>query len=368
MKKNNNSISSLYIHIPFCQSICDYCDFPKLQYFRIFAEKYLISLKKEIDLTVKNKDLKTIYVGGGTPTSLEDDLFEQLLKMIEPYSKYVIEYTFEANPESLTASKISLLKKYKVNRVSIGVESTNDAILRSINRHHTFNDVKIAFYNLRNIGINNINVDLILGLPNVTKSLLKKDIENILSLNPTHISTYSLTVHPHTVFYINKIEEPEADYAYDLYAYVHKILESKKFIHYEVSNFALSGYESKHNFVYWNNEQYYGVGIGAAGYIDNIRYKNTNNLQKYMNKKFDREEEIVSLKDNLEYQIILNLRTNRGIDLIYFNNNFNKDLYREKKNIIDDYISKKYLFIKDNHLIATFDGMMILDKIILDLI
>ena len=203
--KKNNSISSLYIHIPFCQSICDYCDFPKLQYFRIFAEKYLQALKKEINETVENKKIKTIYVGGGTPTSLEDGLFEQLFKIIEPYSKYVDEYTFEANPESLSPKKIELMKRYGVKRVSIGVESTESKILKSINRRHTLEDVIKAVSSLKEYGINNYNVDLILGLPNVTKTLLKKDLINILALKPKHISTYSLTVHPHTRFYLNKL-------------------------------------------------------------------------------------------------------------------------------------------------------------------
>lgn len=366
--KKNNSISSLYIHIPFCQSICDYCDFPKLQYFRIFAEKYLQALKKEINETVENKKIKTIYVGGGTPTSLEDDLFEQLFKIIEPYSKYVDEYTFEANPESLSPKKIELMKRYGVNRVSIGVESTDSKILKSINRRHTLEDVIKAVSSLKEYGINNYNVDLILGLPNVTKTLLKKDLINILALKPKHISTYSLTVHPHTRFYLNKISEPDDDLSYELYSLVHQTLEENGYIHYEVSNFALPGYESKHNFVYWKNEQYYGVGFGAAGFIGNIRYKNTSNFDSYLKGNNIREEEIVDLKDDLEYQIMLNLRTNQGIDLAYFNNKFNKDLYREKKIIIDDYMSQGYLFIDKNHLIATFKGMMILDKIIIDLI
>lgn len=362
-----NKIDSLYIHIPFCEAICNYCDFPKLQYFRFLAEKYLVALRKDLEETVKNKDLKTIYIGGGTPTVLEDDLFIELLEMIKPFSTEIEEYTIEANPESLTESKIKLMKQYGINRVSIGVESTDNKILKAINRKHTFEDVQIAVERLKKYEIDNFNVDLILGLPNCTKSVLKKDLENILSLNPAHISTYSLTVNPHTVFFLEKVEEPNEDFSRELYDLVHKTLSNNGFIHYEISNFAKEGYESKHNQTYWDNAQYYGVGLGAAGYIDNIRYKNTVNLQRYLDGYFDREDEIVDLEDQKSYQIMLNLRTNKGIDLNQYNTLYNEDLYKKNKDIIDKLIKGKCLFIKDNHLIATYEGMMILDRIFLSL-
>ena len=367
MKTKINLPKALYIHIPFCESICDYCDFTKLQYFHSFAQKYLISLNRELEERVINKDIKTIYIGGGTPTSLDDSQFECLLKMVEPYSKNAEEYTIEANPESLTLSKIKLLKKYGVNRVSIGVESTDDKILKSINRRHTFNDVKIAVQTLRDNGIDNINLDLIIGLPNVSFNMLEKDIKNILSLKPKHISCYSLTVHEHTVFYINKIEEPNEDFAYEAYHSIDTILKSSGYSHYEVSNWSIPGFESKHNLTYWNNERYYGVGLGASGYIDNIRYKNTTNFNKYISFKNEIEQEIVTLEDEKQYEIMLKLRTSFGLDLDAFKKKYDVDLYECKKGIIDDYISKGYLKIENRVLTPTFEGMMILDKIYLDL-
>lgn len=361
MKKNN--ITSLYIHIPFCESICNYCDFPKLQYFRNFAFSYLEALEKEINEVVVSKNLKTIYIGGGTPTALEDDLFERLLKIVEPFSTKVEEYTIEANPECLSVNKISLMKKYGVNRVSIGVESTNDNILKAINRHHNFLDVQKAVLELRKQEINNINLDLILGLPNVTFDLFKKDVDNLLSLSPTHISIYSLTVHPHTMFFLNKINEPSDDYSRELYDYAHQKLLEKGYEHYEISNFSLPGYNSKHNLVYWNNEKYYGIGLAAAGYIDDYRYKNTDNFAKYIEGNNEKEVEYLSKKDEDEYSVILNLRTKYGLDL-----NINKDLYINKKREIEELIKQGLLVIEDNHLIATYEGMMILDQIILKLI
>ena len=366
MKKNK--ANSLYIHIPFCESICDYCDFAKLQYFHSFADQYLIALEKELNERVDNTNLRTIYIGGGTPTSLDDAQFESLLKMVSKYSKIVEEYTVEANPESLTLSKIKLLKKYGVNRLSIGVESTDDKILKSINRKHTFADVKKAVVLARESGIENINLDLIIGLPNVSEKMLEKDIINILSLNPDHISCYSLMVHEHTVFYINGIEEPAEEFAYESYKHINKLLEENGYVHYEISNWAKPGKESEHNLVYWNNEKYYGIGLAASGYLDNIRYKNTTNFSKYISFENEIDEEIVSKKDELEYEIMLKLRTINGLDLSEFKTKFGIDLYSSKKNVIDDYIRSGHLIIKNNHLIPTFEGMMIQDKIVLDLL
>ena len=366
MKKNK--VNSLYIHIPFCESICDYCDFAKLQYFHFFADKYLIALEKELNERVDNTNLKTIYIGGGTPTSLDDAQFERLLKMVEPYSKCVEEYTVEANPESLTLSKIKLMKKYRVNRLSIGVESTDDRILKSINRKHTFADVQTAVKLARDNGIDNINLDLIIGLPNVSMKMLEKDITNILSLNPNHISCYSLTVHEHTVFQINGIEEPVEEFAYEAYKKIDEILSQVGFDHYEVSNWAKPGKESKHNLTYWNNERYYGIGLAASGYINNIRYKNTTNFKKYISLLNEIEEEKVTTKDEIEYEIMLKLRTMFGLDLIEFKNKFGIALLEMKNNQIRNYINSGHLLIKDNHLIPTFEGMMILDKIVLDLL
>ena len=363
-----NKVNSLYVHIPFCNNICDYCDFSKLQYFRFLAEKYLVALEKELSIVVKNKNLKTIYVGGGTPTSLEDDLFLKLLTLLKPFSKEVVEYTFEANPESLSSKKIEMMKIFGVNRISLGVESTDDKILKAINRKHTFNDVKEAVKNLKSSGIDNFNLDIILGLPNVSKEMLKRDIENILSLEPKHISTYSLTVHPHTIFYLNKINEPDDAFSYESYKMIHDLLLEKGYVHYEVSNFALEGYESKHNFVYWDNEQYYGVGLSAAGYIDNIRYKNTSNLDKYLAFNFEKEEEIATKKDLEEYYVMLKLRTIHGIDLKEYQELFKKDLYHAHKEQIDRFIEQNLLVLENDKLFPTFDGMMLLDRIILELI
>ena len=363
----NKDIKSLYIHIPFCNKICDYCDFTKLQYFRNFASDYLKALEKEL-ASYHIGELKTIYVGGGTPTALEDDLFLELLEIIYPYSKEIEEYTFEANPESLTLNKIKLLKKYGVNRVSIGVQTTDDKILKLVNRDHNFSQVVDAVNNLKQEGIDNINVDLILGLPHSSEKILKQDIKNILSLNVKHVSCYGLTVHEHTALFNKGYQEPAGDLLRKYYDIVEECLTNNGFIHYEVSNWAKPGYESKHNYTYWKNEQYFGVGLGASGYIGEIRYKNTINLTKYLEGKWIEEKENVSRRDGHVYQLMLNLRTISGLDLEFIKKVFNKDLLKEKKPQIDVFVRNGLLAIKDHKLIPTYQGMMVLDQIILELI
>ena len=361
-----NKPRSLYIHIPFCEKICDYCDFTKLQYFRKFAIPYLETLKKELE-SYDIGELKTIYVGGGTPTALEDDLFEKLLKIIKPYTKDAIEYTFEANPESLSESKIKLLTQYGVNRISLGVQSTDNKVLKAINREHDYEDVKTAIRLLKQYGVDNINVDLILGLPHSSKSLLLKDLDNLTSLGIKHISCYALTIHPHTVLYNQGYKELEDDQMRELYDVVHNYLDKKGFVHYEVSNWAMPGYESHHNKTYWANEEYYGCGLGASGYIGDIRYKNTVNLEKYLLGDYVQEKETLTLKDKYTYEVMLKLRC-EGLDLEYIKDTFNKDLSKEKKDEIKELVTNGYLEYREEKLVATYKGKMILDQLILALL
>ena len=353
-----NKAKSLYIHIPFCNKICDYCDFTKLQYFRNFAIDYLQALKDEL-ASYKIINLKTIYVGGGTPTALEDDLFEKILKIIDQYSSGVEEYTFEANPESLTLNKIIMLKEHGVNRVSIGVQTTNDKILKAVNREHTFEQVEAAVENLKENGINNINIDLILGLPHASKKILKEDLKNVLSLGVKHVSCYGLTVNPHTVFFNKGFKEPESDVLREYYDIAEELLIKDDFVHYEISNWAKPGYESQHNLTYWRNEQYYGCGLGASGYIKDIRYKNTVNLSQYLKRAFIADKENVSDKDKTTYQIMLNLRTNEGLDV-----NFIKG----KESVVNELIKQGLIISNNSKIVPTYEGMMVLDQIVLSLI
>ena len=367
MRKNRKPVTALYIHIPFCQKICDYCDFPKLQYFRNFAKQYLKVLQKELDSHKINEGIETIYVGGGTPTALDDDLFKDLLKMILPFTKGVKEYTFEANPESLSVKKLKLMKKYGVNRLSIGVESTDDKILKSINRQHTFLDVQTAVNNARKIGFDNINVDLIIGLPHVLKDQFRLDLENVLSLSVDHISCYSLTVQEHTVFFNKKIAEPQEEFARELYDLAESLLSQNGFTHYEISNWAKEGKESLHNLTYWKDEHYYGVGLGAAGYKEDIRYKNTRNLQDYLAGNFVEEEEAVTYKDDKLYYLMLNLRTKYGINFEDYKARFKKEFVDGREEEISRLVSQGLITRDEKGIYPTYNGMMVLDQLILEL-
>ena len=286
-------------------------------------------------------------------------MFEQLLKTIDAYTDKVKEYTFEANPESLSLDKIKMLKAHGVNRISLGVQTTDDKILKMVNRDHSFEQVKTAVKNLKKAGIDNINVDLILGLPHTSEKILKKDIQNVLSLDVKHVSCYGLTVNPHTVLFNKGFKEPEGDVLRRLYDIVEQELVKNGFVHYEVSNWAKPGYQSEHNLTYWRNEQYYGCGLGASGYTDDIRYKNTVNLSQYLDRVFISEKEPVSEKDKRTYQIMLSLRTTEGLDISFV---------KDKQEQIDCLISGGLLTIKDNRLIPTYEGMMVLDQIILQLL
>lgn len=365
--KRMNKIKSLYIHIPFCDCICDYCDFTKLLYNDRFADEYLKSLKRELK-EYSPFFVETIYIGGGTPTCLPYDYLAMLLNEISVYASDVKEYTIEANPENLTIEKLSLLRKYGVNRLSIGVQTTDDNISKLINRNHTFVEVQEAIKNARSIGFENINVDLIIGLPNVSKNMFIKDLENVVSLGVDHISCYALTVHPNTVFFNKNIEEPTPEFARELYDCAHEYLGKNGYTHYEISNWAKDGKFSKHNLTYWNNEEYYGIGLGASGYIGNERYKNFVNIQKYGKNGFKEETEIVNLSDLRTYQLLTNLRTIFGLDLEEFKNKFNEDLLKSKKTEIDDLIKEKMLKLDNDRLVPTYDGMMLLDQILLKLI
>ena len=252
-----------------------------------------------------------------------------------------------------------MLKSHGVNRISIGVQTTHDEILKLVNRDHSFKQVQKAIKNLKDYGIDNINVDLILGLPHSSKTILQEDLKNVLSLDIKHISCYGLTVNPHTALYNKGFKEPVGDFLRELYDIVEETLTNNGFVHYEVSNWCKPSYQSEHNMTYWRNEQYYGCGLGASGYIGETKYKNTVNLSQYLKRAFVFEKEHVSNKDKLTYQIMLNLRTIEGLDF-----NFVKNKEKEIKELI----SSGLLKLENNHLIATYDGMMVLDQIILKLL
>jgi len=353
-------MNSVYIHIPFCDSICSYCDFNKLFYNSNLVDKYLNSLEKELIENYNGEVINTIYIGGGTPSSLNMKQLEKLFCIISRIKKSKnLEFTFECNPENMDIEKIKLLKTNGVNRVSIGVQSFNDEILKLLNRKHKKEDVIVLINNLKKVEINNINIDLIFGINNQTISDIKKDLDCFIELNIPHISYYSLILEEHTKLYIDGYTEIDDDVCASQYEFICNYLKKRNYSHYEISNFSKSGYESKHNLVYWNNENYYGFGCGAHGFINNIRYENTRSLTKYINNNYLLDKHELDIKEDIENHIMLNFRTKYGVNKSKFYDKYNKEITDVfnldeliKKGLIVDNgssfaIPEKYFFISN---------------------
>ena len=353
---------SIYIHIPFCSNICSYCDFAKFYYNSDWVDNYLLSLEKEIKLNYKGEVVDTIYIGGGTPTVLNTNQLEKLLKITNLFKKNDIEFTVETNVD-LSLEKIKLLKKYGVNRISIGVQTVNPKYLKFLNRNHTKEEV-INLINLLKEYNFNINVDLIYAIPNQTLEELNEDLDFILNLDVNHISTYSLIIEPHTKLYIDNISNIDEDLDYEMYKLINKKLN--KYHHYEISNFAKKNYESKHNLVYWNNLNYYGFGLGASGYINNIRYDNTKSYNNYINGDYVLEKHELDLNETISNEFILGLRKIDGIDVNEFYKKYNleitsidivKKMLKENKLILTDKlkINPKFIYISNTILVNFID-------------
>lgn len=338
---------SIYIHIPFCNSICTYCDFCKIFYNKKYINDYLNNLEQEIKVRYKSEIVNTIFIGGGTPSSLDDEELIRLMNIIEIFKlNDNYEFTVECNIESITENKLKIMKKYGVNRISIGVESFDNSIIKLLGRNHTKKDV----YNKMGIVkryFSNINIDLIYAAYD-NMDILKNDLECFLKLDIPHISTYSLIIEDNTMLKINGMKNIDEDIDYEMYKYIEDALEKNDYIHYEISNYAKNGYQSKHNLVYWNNEEYYGFGLSSTSYINNERITNTKNLRKYLNGEY-LDTSVYEDKDiRMENEIMLGLRKLDGIDLDRFKEKFNvslEDIYN-----IDNLVRNGYL-IRDNNCI-----------------
>ncbi len=362
-------MKSCYIHIPFCKTICSYCDFCKFYYNKKWILNYLNSLKREINLYYSGEMLKTLYIGGGTPTSLDYDELKYLLEILKTIKlEKNYEYTIEANVETLDLDKIKLLKEYGVNRISIGVESIVPKNINFLERHHTKDEVKNIINLLKEEGISNINIDLIYALPNQSINDLKKDLDFFISLDIPHISTYSLIIEPHTKLHLNNCCNIDEYLDFKMYNYICKLLKEQGYKHYEVSNFSKEGFESKHNLVYWDNDNYYGFGVGASGYIGNTRYDNTRSINKYLDGDYRYSLNKLDFNTKVENEFILGLRKINGINKCDFFNKYQinidnldiiKRLKKEEK-ILDDgknvFINPNYIYISNQILLEFLGG------------
>ncbi|MDC3413332.1 radical SAM family heme chaperone HemW [Aquibacillus sp. 3ASR75-11] len=364
-------VSSVYIHIPFCQQICHYCDFTKFFYNEQLANQYLEALEKEISTYIAHpkEAVRTIFVGGGTPTALTSTQLKRLLDMIDMHFEVTncLEYTFEANPGDLDEEKIHLLKSYGVNRISLGVQVFDDNMLEEIGRIHRVKDVYRTIESLLKNDFGNTSIDLIYGLPNQTLDHFKDTLQEAMSFGLPHYSAYSLQIEPKTVFYQRykkgKLHKPKEEEEAAMFEHLRKEMEKSGVHQYEISNFSKSGFESKHNLTYWNNDFYYGFGAGAHGYLPGRRIINLRPLPAYVKQANENgipvlHEESIGKKEKIEEEMFLGLRKMEGVSKTAFFEKYGttiEQLYGSELHVLK---SKGWLADNNSHIHLTKEGVL----------
>ncbi|HFU4228575.1 TPA: radical SAM family heme chaperone HemW [Streptococcus suis] len=369
----NKRPTSAYIHIPFCTQICYYCDFSKVFIKNQPVDEYLSGLMEEVkfyDLPT----LRTLYIGGGTPSALSADQLDFLLTNLENLLdlSQLEEFTIEANPGDLTADKIEVLKKSKCNRVSLGVQTFDDRMLKKIGRSHNQAQIYETIASLKAAGFHNISIDLIYALPGQTMEQVKDNVAKALELDIPHMSLYSLILENHTVFMNRQrrgnLHLPNEDVESDMFDYILRELEKNGFEHYEISNFTKPGFESRHNLMYWDNAEYYGLGAGASGYLDGMRYRNRGPIQHYL--KAIREkghsrlhEEFLSKTEQMEEEMFLGLRKKTGVSIERFEEKFGISFEERYGQVVRDLINEGLLQEENHWLRMTKKGLFLGDTV-----
>jgi oxygen-independent coproporphyrinogen III oxidase len=365
--QNLNSPRSLYVHIPFCSHLCHYCDFTKMLFHEQKATLYLQQLLLEIKQKVKSP-VETIFIGGGTPTALTIVQLEPLLALLQSFIVPNGEFTIECNVENTDEEKLRLFQRYGVNRLSFGVQSFDETLLKAMNRNHHQQDIFRIIQLAKDIGFKNINVDFIYDLPEQSPAMIQQDLNAFIALDVDHIATYALTIHPHTVFGIQKVKPAPEEMSRQHYELILNQLRIAGYERYEVSNFARQGKQSLHNQTYWNNEQYYGCGLGASGYEAGVRYVNTKNLTKYSKGEWLGEQEVLSTQDRLTDFFMLKLRMQKGFSTHEFEREFGH-AYAEKFGAITQDLTNRLLVNHHGeHVSLTDEGFLLLDYVVLKLL
>ena len=341
----------LYIHIPFCKHICAYCDFPKMvSNNQKLIDEYISKMILEFD-NYDYKDVDTIYIGGGTPNVLDIKNLERIFRKINDLNINYKEFSIEVNPELLNIEQINLFKKYGITRISIGAESLDNEILKYLGRHHSKEDIINSINLLRDNGFNNINLDFIYAHPLDTKDKLSKMLDEVIELNVPHLSFYTLILEDKTYFSYKNIKMLDEDLVSDLMDLVNEKLE--KYHHYEISNYSFDGYESLHNIHYWSSEEYIGIGMGASGYLDNIRYDNPRTIKEYIN-NYKREENELTIDDKKSEYFILGLRMLDGVSLSKYQELFNSSVYDDYN--LSELLKYELIEINEDILKLTYKG------------
>lgn len=374
-------MAGVYVHIPFCASRCAYCDFFSTLRQGEAGGRYVDAVVAEAWLRrdeLRDEPVRTLYLGGGTPSQLPLPLLARLIDGLRDALdlEVVEEFTVEANPDDVTRAWCDAVASLRVNRVSMGVQSFEDHILRFIGRRHTARQVATAVDNLRHAGVANISIDLIFGLPGQTLATWTESVERGIALEPQHVSAYGLTYEEGTRLWHQRergevVEVPE-EQCLEMYSVLVEKLTAAGFEHYEISNFALPGYRSRHNSSYWDDTPYLGLGAAAHSYDGKVRRWNPHDLERYISTvaagqvAFDQEE--MSLWERYDERVMLGLRTARGVDVERLRMEFGDEAWRHFVREAQCHIEARNLQVTDdNHCMLTRDGIMVSDAVIRDL-
>ena len=364
--------TSAYVHIPFCTQICYYCDFSKVFIKNQPVDAYLQALIREFE-SYDIKKLRTLYIGGGTPTSITAEQLEYLLTNLTKHLDLSVleEFTIEANPGDLTEDKIEVLKNSAVNRVSLGVQTFNDKHLKQIGRSHNEAQIYSTISNLKKAGFHNISIDLIYALPGQTMEDVKENVAKAIALDIPHLSLYSLILEHHTVFMNKmrrgKLQLPKEDLEAKMFEYIISELEANGFEHYEISNFTKPGFESRHNLMYWDNAEYFGVGAGASGYLNGVRYRNRGPIQHYLKAVAEGNarlaEEVLTKDEMMEEELFLGLRKKSGVPIARFEEKFGLSFEDRYGQIVRELCEQGLLVTDDKVIRMTKKGLFLGDTV-----
>ena len=364
--------TSAYVHIPFCTQICYYCDFSKVFIKNQPVDSYLEHLLQEFH-SYDIQKLRTLYIGGGTPTALSAPQLELLLDGLTKNLDLLVleELTIEANPGDLDADKIAILKNSAVNRVSLGVQTFDNKMLKKIGRSHLEKDIYENIDRLKLAGFDNISIDLIYALPGQTMDQVKDNVAKAIALDIPHMSLYSLILENHTVFMNRmrrgKLPLPKEELEADMFDYIIAELERAGFEHYEISNFSKQGFESRHNLMYWDNAEYYGIGAGASGYVNGVRYKNHGPIRHYLkaveegNARIN--EEHLSLREQMEEEMFLGLRKKTGVSKARFEEKFGTSFDNLYGQVVRDLCHQGLLQVEGQQIRMTKKGLFLGDTV-----
>ena len=364
--------TSAYVHIPFCTQICYYCDFSKVFIKNQPVDSYLEHMLEEFR-SYDIQKLSTLYIGGGTPTALSAPQLEVLLDGLTKNLDLSVleELTIEANPGDLDADKIAVLKNSAVNRVSLGVQTFDDKMLKKIGRSHLEKDIYENIDRLKLAGFDNISIDLIYALPGQTMEQVKENVAKAIGLDIPHMSLYSLILENHTVFMNRmrrgKLPLPKEELEAEMFEYIIEELERAGFEHYEISNFSKPSFESRHNLMYWDNAEYYGIGAGASGYVNGIRYKNHGPIRHYLSAVEEGNaritEEHLSQKEQMEEEMFLGLRKKSGVSMVRFEEKFGRSFDGLYGEIVKDLVQQGLMQIEGDRVRMTKRGLFLGDTV-----